>query len=99
MDRRIAIRRRSVRGRTGTGRQQEGARHQWQGSQGEGSEHGWGKLAFLKISRPSITTGSRKDVSMWLVGLELGIVAVLLAIVGLALRAPKNKDTDAPPND
>ena len=36
---------------------------------------------------------------MWLIGLELGIVAVLLAIVGLALRAPKNKDTHAPPHD
>ena len=36
---------------------------------------------------------------MWLIGLELGIAAVLLVIVGLALRAPKNKDTDAPPHD
>ena len=36
---------------------------------------------------------------MWLIGLELGIVAILLAIVGLALRAPKNKDSDAPPHD
>mgnify|MGYP000095920784 FL=1 len=36
---------------------------------------------------------------MWLIGLELGIVTVLLAIVGLALRAPKNKDTDTPPHD
>ncbi len=34
---------------------------------------------------------------MWLIGLELGIVAVLLIIVALALRSPKNKDTDAPP--
>jgi hypothetical protein len=34
---------------------------------------------------------------MWLIGLELGIAAVLLAIVWLALRAPKNKDTDTPP--
>jgi hypothetical protein len=34
---------------------------------------------------------------MWLIGLELGVVAVLLAIVALALRSPKNKDTDAPP--
>lgn len=36
---------------------------------------------------------------MWLIGLELGLVVTLLAIVGLALRAPKNKDTDAPPHD
>ena len=36
---------------------------------------------------------------MWFIGLELGIAALLLAIVALALRAPKNKDTDAPPHD
>lgn len=36
---------------------------------------------------------------MWIIGIELGVVAVLLAIVGLALRGPKNKDTDAPPHD
>ena len=36
---------------------------------------------------------------MWLIGLELDIITVLLAIVGLTLRAPKNKDTDAPPHD
>ena len=36
---------------------------------------------------------------MWLVGLELGIVAVLLIIVALAMRGPKDKDTDAPPHD
>jgi len=36
---------------------------------------------------------------MWLIGLEIGIAAVLLAIVALALRAPKNKDTDTPPHD
>lgn len=34
---------------------------------------------------------------MWLIGLELGVVAVLLVIVALTLRSPKNKDTDAPP--
>ncbi len=36
---------------------------------------------------------------MWMIGIELGVVAILLAIVALALRGPKNKDTDAPPND
>ena len=36
---------------------------------------------------------------MWLIGLELGLVAVLLAILGLALRSPKKNDTDDSPND
>ncbi len=36
---------------------------------------------------------------MWLVGLELGLVAVLLLIVALALRSPKKNDTDDTPDD
>lgn len=32
---------------------------------------------------------------MWLIGLELGVAAVLLVILGLALRSPKNKDPDS----
>lgn len=33
------------------------------------------------------------------IGLELGVVAVLLVILAVALRSPQNKDTDAPPDD
>ncbi|WP_296408871.1 hypothetical protein [Zoogloea sp.] len=40
-----------------------------------------------------------KETTMWLIGLELGVVAVLLGIVALALRGPKNKDTEPPPHD
>jgi hypothetical protein len=36
--------------------------------------------------------GRRQEALMWMIGLELGVVAVLLAIVALALRAPKNPD-------
>ncbi len=36
---------------------------------------------------------------MWLIGLELGVVAVLLLIVALALRAPKDRNDDPPPHD
>ena len=36
---------------------------------------------------------------MWLIGLELGLVAVLLAIRGLALRRKKKNDTDDSPHD
>lgn len=57
----------------------------------------------LQNNRFSITTGSpagrTEGHSMWLIGLELGLVAVLLAIVGLALRSPRNKDSDSPPHD
>lgn len=57
----------------------------------------------LQNNHFSITTGSpagrTEGHSMWLIGLELGVVAVLLAIVGLALRSPRNKDSDPPPHD
>lgn len=57
----------------------------------------------LQWVRPSIPTGppgrTTKDTLMWLVGLELGIVAILLAIVGLALRSPHKNDTDDTPDD
>jgi hypothetical protein len=36
---------------------------------------------------------------MWLIGLELGLAAVLLAIVALALRSPHKNDTDDTPDD
>lgn len=36
---------------------------------------------------------------MWLIGLELGIAAVLLVIVALALRVPKDNDSETPPHD
>ncbi len=36
---------------------------------------------------------------MWLVGLELGLVAALLLIVALALRSPKKNDTEDRPDD
>ena len=55
------------------------------------------------ITRPSITTGPHgracKGCAMWLVGLELGLVAVLLLIVALALRSPKKNDTEDRPDD
>ncbi|WP_374244151.1 hypothetical protein [Zoogloea sp.] len=55
------------------------------------------------FTRPSITTGlsgrARKGCAMWLVGLELGLVAALLAIVALALRSPPKNDTDDTPDD
>lgn len=53
--------------------------------------------------RPSIPTDppgwTAKDTLMWLVGLELGIVAILLAIVGLALRRPHKNDSKDAPDD
>ncbi len=39
---------------------------------------------------------------MWLIGLELGIAALLLLVVGLALRTPKQQDnpeTETPPHE
>jgi len=55
------------------------------------------------FTRPSITTGpprrARKGRAMWLIGLELGLAAVLLAIVALALRSPHKNDTDDTPDD
>ncbi len=47
-------------------------------------------------TRPGQT---RERTSMWLIGLELGIAAILLVIVALALRAPKDNDSKTPPHD
>lgn len=36
---------------------------------------------------------------MWMIGLELGLVAILLLIVGLALRGGGRADKDVPPHE
>lgn len=58
------------------------------------------------MTRPSITTARRagpptdsKGHPMWLIGLELGLAAALLAIVFFALRSPHQNDTDDAPDD
>lgn len=49
---------------------------------------------------PDLRPGqTRERTSMWLIGLELGIAAVLLVIVAVALRAPKDNDSETPPHD
>ena len=62
---------------------------------------------LAKPKRPSIarlaaTRAGKKTLSMWLIGLELGIAALLLLVVGLALRTPKQQDnpeTETPPHE